>query len=130
MKLFLFFLFAALALPVSAELATKTYLNMQQKAPEVIEIRVDKLKRGYWLSPGEVVGATVLQVTKTASQLKVGDIIKIRYRHVKLLGRVGPSPIPLLTKNKSYPAFLRKTEKGHYEPAARGMSFHKIEAKR
>jgi len=129
MRTLLFFLFAVLALPVSAELPTSAYLKMQQAAPEVIEIRVDKAKRGYWISPGEVVTATVMKVTKTASTVKVGDVIKIRYRHVKLRGAVGPSPIPLLNKKKIYPAYLKKTKAGHYEPAARGRSFQKIEPK-
>ncbi|MDB2673318.1 hypothetical protein N9Y81_00040 [Akkermansiaceae bacterium] len=123
-------LLAIFSLPLAAELPTTAYLKMQQTAPEALEIRVDKAKRGYWISPGEVVTATVMKVHKTTSAIKVGDVIKIRYRHVKLRGRVGPSPIPRLTKKKTYPAFLKKTEKDHFEPTARGMSFQKIEPKR
>lgn len=129
MKALLIFLFVTLSLPLAAELPTSAYLKMQQAAPEVIEIRVDKAKRGYWISPGEVVTATVMKVTKTASEVKVGDVITIRYRHVKLGNAAGPSPIPRLTKKKSYPAFLKKSKKGHFEPAARGMSFHKFSPK-
>lgn len=125
MKTFALLLFA-LTLPLFAELPTHAYLQMQKAAPEVIAIRVDKVKRGNWFSPGEVVTATVMKVAKTASKLKVGDLIQIRYRHVKLRGAVGPSPIPLLTKKQTYPAFLKKSEKNHYEPAARGMSFRTI----
>jgi hypothetical protein len=124
MKILLFFLFLG-SLPAIAELAPPTYLALQAKAPEVIEIHVDKVKRGFWISPGEVVTATVKKVSKTASKLKIGDVIKIRYRHVKLKG-TGPSPIPLLTKNETYPAWLRKNEAGHYEPAARGYSFRTV----
>ena len=124
MKRLLLFLFLG-SLPAIAELAPPAYLALQAKAPEVIEIHVDKVKRGLWISPGEVVTATVKKVSKTASKLKVGDVIKIRYRHVKLKG-AGPSPIPLLTKNETYPAWLRKNEGGHYEPAARGYSFRAV----
>ena len=128
MKTIIFFL-SIFSLPLLAELPTSAYLSMQQSAPEVIEIRVDRAKRGLWISPGEVVTATITKVTKTASKLKVGDIIKIRYRHVNPRGRVGPSPIPLLTKSQTYPAWLKKNEKGHYEPAALGYSFRKINLK-
>jgi len=118
-------LFSFLALPSLAEMEPSVYLALQAKAPEVIEIHVDKVKRGLWISPGEVVTASVKKVTKSDSKLKIGDVIKIRYRHVKLKG-AGPSPIPLLVKKQTYPAWLRKNEKGYYEPAARGYSFRKI----
>lgn len=123
------FLFTILSLPLAAELPNSVYLKLQQAAPEALEVRVDKTKRGTWIFPGEVITATVMKVFKTTNKVKVGDEIKIRYRHVKLRGADGPSPIPRLTKKKTYPAFLKKSDKGHFEPAARGMSFHKIDPK-
>lgn len=121
--------FAFFSLPLMAELPASAYRSLQKAAPELIEIRVDRAKRGNWFSPGEVVTATVTKVTRSASKLKVGDVIKIKYRHVKLRGAVGPSPIPRLTKKKAYPAWLRKNKEGHFEPAARGYSFHRLDPK-
>ncbi len=128
MKTVLLFL-SIFSLPLIAELAPSAYLSLQKASPEVLEIRVDKAKHGYWISPGEVVTATVMKVTKSTSKLKVGDVIQIRYRHVKLRGAVGPSPIPQLTKTKTYPAWLKKNGKSHYEPAARGYSFRNAKVK-
>lgn len=114
------------SLPLLAELPASAYRSLQDSAPDVVEIRVDRAKRGNWFSPGEVVTATVMKITRTGSKLKIGDVIKIKYRHVKLRGAVGPSPIPRLSKKKTYPAWLRKNKEGHFEPAARGFSFHSL----
>ncbi len=125
MKLFLFFL---LTLPALAELPPQAYLLMQKAAAEEIEIKVEKVKRGTWISPGEVVNAKVTKVVRSKSGLKVGDKITIRYRYKKLRG-VGPSPIPKLKKGDTLPAWLQKTEKGHFKPFAGGFSFKRVENK-
>lgn len=112
---------------VQAELPTEAYLQMQAGAAEVIEIKVEAVKHQHIFRKQEFVSAVVIKVTKSASKLKAGDQIEIKYRHVPLGNAVGPSPIPKLDKGKTYPAWLKKSEEGYYEPAARGMSFEKID---
>ena len=111
---------------VQAELPPKAYLQMQAGAAEVIEIKVEAVKHQHLFRKQEFVSAVVTGVIKSASKLKAGDKIEIKYRHVPLGNAVGPSPIPKLDKGKPYPAWLKKSEEGYYEPAARGMSFKKI----
>lgn len=128
MKFLLFILsFAGLIAASQAEIPTKAYLQMQAGAAEVIEIKVEAVKHQHIFRKQEMVSAVVTRVTKSASKLKVGDKIEIKYRHVPLGNAVGPSPIPKLDKGKTYPAWLKKSQEGHYEPAARGMSFEKID---
>ena len=116
-----------LMVSANAELPPSAYLQMQEGASEKIEIKVEAVKHQHIFRKQEWVSAVVTKVMKSASKLKVGDKIEIKYRHEPLRGAVGPSPIPKLDKGKSYPAWLRKTKEGHFEPAARGMSFEKID---
>ncbi|YCM42177.1 hypothetical protein V2O64_12775 [Verrucomicrobiaceae bacterium 227] len=125
--LWLFLSLVGLSTSAHAELPPEAYQKMQAGAPEVIEIKVELVKHQHLFRRQEFVSAVVTKVTKSGSKLKVGDKITIKYRHVPLGRSVGPSPIPQLDKGKTYPAWLRKSGDGHYEPAARGMSFEKID---
>ena len=126
-RLLILLSFGGLIVSSKAELPPEAYLQMQAGATEVIEIKVEAVKHQHLFRKQEHVSAVVTKVTKSASKLKVGDKIEIKYRHVRLGNAVGPSPIPQLDQGKTYPAWLRKSEDGHYEPDARGMSFEKID---
>ena len=129
MKLLLILLsFVGLIASVQAELPPEAYLGLQAAAPEKIEIKIEAVKHQHIFRRQELVSAVVTKVTKSASKLKVGDKIQIKYRHSPLRrGEVGPSPVPQLDRGKTYPAWLEKNEEGHFEPAARGMSFEKVD---
>jgi len=124
MKYYLFIFWVIGLLPCLGELPPAVYANLQKKSPEKIEIRVDRVKRQWIFRKQEIVAATVTKVIQTSSQLKVGDKIEIRYRHVPLKGAAGPAPIPKLKVGNTYPAWLKKSEGGEvYVPSARGKSF-------
>lgn len=121
---------AFLPSPVSAELPPDVYERMQRDAPEVLKISVKRVfanRKGALDFSGDrdvTVFAIVVSVTKTASGLKAGDEIVIRYVAKNPDEKMaGPRPIPKLEEKKEYPAWLSKSEAGHYEPAARGFSF-------
>ena len=126
MKYSILFLWLLCLLPCSGELPTWVYADLQKKSPEVIEIRVDRVKHQNLFRKQEIVSATVTKVIGTQAKLKVGDKIEIRYRHVSLRGATGPSPIPKLKKGNACPAWLKKGEGGIYFPSARGKSFSRI----
>lgn len=126
MKYSFLFLWLFCLLPCFGELPPSVYVDLQKRSPEVVEIRVDRVKHQYLFRKHEIVTATVTKVTRTRSGLKVGDKIEIRYRHVPLRGASGPSPIPKLKKGNTYPAWLKKGEGGIYVPSARGKSFSRI----
>ena len=113
-------------LPCFAELPTSVYSDLQKKSPEVVEIKVDRVKHQGLFRKQEKVSATVTKVIRTASGLKVGHKIEIRYRHIPLRGAAGPSPIPKLKAGATYPAWLKKAEGGIYAPSARGKSFSPV----
>lgn len=123
-------IFVYLSSVAFAELPPDAYEEMQRSAPEALKIRVDKVtsaRVGLLNFSGkrdQVVEATVISVLRTGSRLKVGDGIVIRYVAMKVNERIaGPRPIPQLQAGEEYPAWLSKSELGHYEPAARGFSF-------
>ena len=118
--------FGMMVFPALAELAPSAYLDLQKKSPEKVTIKVDQVKHQGIFRREEWVKATVTAVTKSESKLKVGDKIEIRYRN-ETRNIAGPSPTPKLNKGKTYPAWLKKNAEGHFEPAARGKSFQKME---
>lgn len=113
-----------LSLPLNAALPPSAYTQMQKAAPEQITIKVDSVKHQRWFRKSEIVTATVTAVTKSATKLKVGDKITIKYQYPRRHKKVpGPALIPQLEKGATYPAWLRKSAAGHYIPDAGGSSF-------
>lgn len=112
--------------PCLGELPPTVYADLQKRSPEAVVMRVDRVKHQSLFRKQEIVYATVMKVTRTRTELKVGDKIEIRYRHVPLRGASGPSPIPKLKAGGTYPAWLKKGEGGIYVPAARGKSFSRL----
>ena len=110
--------------PSLAELPPHAYKEMQESAPEYIEIEVLKVKTEK-LTDGIKVEteAKVTGVKRSESNLKTGDTIAIKYFH-DTRGLIGPAPIPILDEGKSYPALLVRADgNDFYEPAAMGRSF-------
>jgi hypothetical protein len=125
--LFLALLF--LAQTAVAELPPFVYKQWQQAAPEYLEIKVRSSKTsetdaGEYRSIEVVVDAEVLAAERSASGLLPGAKIRISYQH-RIYKRplAGASQVPILERDKVYPAFLKKVAMGVYEPAARGKSF-------
>lgn len=127
----------ALLPPVAfAEIPPTPSEVIQGKAPEAITIRVhrvtsnrmDIVPLGVGDKSFEVVSATVISVIRTGSGLKTGDEIVISYIHEPLDDNTTePIPIVRLGKGGEYLAWLSKSERGHFEPAARGFSFSVVE---
>lgn len=116
-----------------AELPPDVYIEKQAKAPEALRIRVIEVesRRSSWSGNGfiwkETVRAEVKSVTRTASGVKAGDRIVIRYtRLAPRRGWAGPSPAPQLKKGAEYPAWLEKSDDGTFKLAAQGASFRLI----
>lgn len=114
-----------------AEIAPRYYTEMQETAPEHLEIQVTKVNRGLRVFGGNqpvTVTAVVREVRQSQTGLQVGQTIRIQYTHFKPNRRwVGPRPIPLLEKGRTYPAFLSWSDDEQvYRPAARGASFEPL----
>ncbi|HEY9282817.1 MAG TPA: hypothetical protein VIP46_05135 [Pyrinomonadaceae bacterium] len=127
-------LVVSLSASVSAELPPYVYKDMQAKSPERLTIRVksvrteerDESERKLVAVTAE---AEVVEVARTASELKPGQTIRIRYTHTDYKQPMaGPSQVPILREGETYPAFLRKNKEGDtYAPAAGGYSFEVVE---
>lgn len=127
MKRFVIILFT-ITFAIGAEIAPKYYKEMQEKAPDVVKIQVLDVSKGwcFFCSDKSIkVEAKILEVTRSASNLKVGNKIEIRYEYKPLKEQSGPRPVPILIENKTYPAYLIKAG-DHFEPAARGYSFEPL----
>jgi hypothetical protein len=114
--------------PGLAELPPSAYKEMQESAPEYVDIQVLKVKTEK-VTDGIMVDieAKVTGVKRSESNLKVGNTIVIKYFH-DTRGLVGPAPIPILDEGESYPAFLVKADgNDFYEPAAMGRSFSVVD---
>lgn len=114
----------------SAEIAPEHYANMQASAPEALTIDVVDVDVEWCLFRCEnrdvVIKAKVVAVNRTASSLKVGDSLTLKYVHRDPpRGWVGPSPLPILSKGTTV-AYLKRADAGHYVPAARGYSFDTV----
>lgn len=115
-----------------AELPPQVYIELQSKAGEILKIHADEViskpkglldKSSYT----ETVKATVVEVIRSASGVRKGDVITIVYqRLVPEEGMAGPSPAPQLKQGQEYSAYLGKGEDGNFSLAARGMSFTKM----
>lgn len=122
----LLMIFAVHTQTVFAELPPAAYREMQKQAPEYLEIKVISVKIVEVTDGVNVeIKAQVTAVNRSKSQLTSGAAIQINYMHnTKLL--IGPSPIPILKKGKTYPAFLKAVGKEVYGPAAMGRSFEVV----
>jgi hypothetical protein len=126
------------ATPTQAEIEPKYYRAWQNKAPEVLTIRVGEVKPVVTTEPhrsgdGLIIRtrvdaeATVEKVERSASGLKPGDVIRIRYTTMRADPPiVGPRPLPVLRRGETYPAFLLGVSQGLYAPAAKGASFEPL----
>lgn len=120
---------ALLLLPLTAraELPPDVYADLQARASEALTIEVIDVDTSIcwlWLCSGRDVDvrARVVTVQRTATGLAPGDPIRIRYRHVPLGDRSGPSAIRILREGTTTPAWLDK-DGDAYTAAARGYSF-------
>jgi len=122
---------AAIAATISAELPPAVYKELQDRAPEYLVIRVLSVESRQSDEQESVrfdvtAEARIQEVTRSASGLKAGAVIRISYvtkRH-KQPAWVGPSPVPMLVEGWVGPAFLAKSkERSTYAPAAGGQSF-------
>jgi len=115
-----------------AEIAPFYYERMQKSAPEALAIdviavdkSVKKTDEGSFISL--TVQARVRQVERSASGVKVGDVITIAYGVADYTApRPGMGEPPVLQKGQYLMAYLQKEkeEKGaRYELAAHGRSF-------
>lgn len=92
-------------LVLHGEIELKFYQEDQANAAEYIEIKVLKVKKEwcFFCPEREIkVKARVTSVHRTASALKTGDIISIRYNLFSPHGKwTGPRPLPLLKEKKN-----------------------------
>ena len=111
-----------------AELPPSAYEAMQAQAPECLRIQVLKVS----IQSGEIrteknvkLTASVLNVARTASGLKDGDIITINYLvRERSAGWVGPGQVPVLAEGAVNVAYLEKiANSNEYQPAAGIMTF-------
>lgn len=115
--------------PAAAEIEARYYANGQAQASEHLEIKVKKVEASLCLfnacdRQAQTVTAEVTAVVQSASGLKPGAVITIKYDHdLPDRGWKGPRPIRVLEEGEATPAFLNKGPGDTYAPAARGASF-------
>ena len=111
-----------------AELPPSAYEARQQAAPEYLKIQILRVE----MTPAADCGgqqvtlmALIEDVERTASHLKKGDFINIRYTvadHPK--GWVGPGEVPIPDEKGESVAYLSKIkDPSEFAPAAGRMSF-------
>jgi len=120
-----FFIF----LPISlfAVLPPQILKKQSMNANEVIKIKVIKVnyKKLDNLRYSITAEAKVIEVKKSKSNLKKGDIITISYTRKELKkGMAGPKPNPFLSKNETTGAFLYKSKDKNYSLSAKSASFN------
>jgi hypothetical protein len=127
-------LVVCLSASASAELPPYVYRDMQAKAPERLTIKVKSVKteerdEAERKLISVTVEAEVVGVARTASEVKPGQTISIRYLHTDYKQPIaGPSQVPILREGETYPAFLTKQKDADaYSPAAGGYSFEVVE---
>lgn len=128
----------ATAAPSRAEIEPKYYREWQDKAPEVLTIRIGAVRPavtserhrsgdGMLVHTRVEAEAVVETVERSASGLKSGDAIRIQYVTTRAEPPMaGPRPLPVLKRGETYPAFLLAVSKGLYAPAAKGASFEAL----
>ena len=121
-----------LAISVS-ELPPDVYKADQAESPEALMIKVKsvaiaKTKQTWGIRSDITADAEVEAVTRSASGLRVGDRIRIKYSHSTYTQPIaGPSEPDILREGRSYPAFLAKSPKdGSYTLEAGGYSFRAV----
>jgi hypothetical protein len=126
------------ATPTQAEIEPKYYREWQDKAPEVLTIRVGAVKPvvttnrhgggdALLIQTRVEAEATVETVERSASGLKPGDAIRIQYVTTRSEPPMaGPRPLPVLKRGETVPAFLLAVSRGLYAPAAKGASFEPL----
>ena len=126
-------LLVCLSASAAAELPPYVYKDMQAKSPERLTIKVKSVKTEERdESERKLIAVTaeaeVVEVERTASELKAGQTIRIRYTHTDYKQPIaGPSQVPILREGETYPAFLSKSKEGDtYSPAAGGYSFEVV----
>ena len=103
------------------------YRFFQNSAPEflqieVLEVTAEPAKGLFGGSMTKVkASARVIDVIRSDSGTPNGEVIEIRYEHAPKAGNSAETP-PILEKDKSYPAFLKRTGKV-FVPVARHLSF-------
>ena len=101
---------------------------MQDAAPEHLQIKVLSVKTREMRDGIKVIAeAGVTTVIRSASDLKVGDAIRIEYLH-STRRAPGPSAVPILVQHQSCQAFLTRYSKRDksYSSAAGGSSFPEV----
>lgn len=119
----------ALVASLGAELPPSAYEAMQREAPDVLRINVLTVTRADGPENDQEkvdILAEVLKVGRSASKLKVGDIITISY--VRAIRQpddwVGPGEVPVPEEKDETVAYLKPIEGApDYAPAAGAMSF-------
>jgi hypothetical protein len=125
------------ALAIFAEISPEEYRKMQQASPDVVYIQVSSVDLHRHIAKGSgcswwdfemrrdaTVEARVLDVVRTASGLRRGATITIKYTSIKrCYGWNGARSNELLQPNERVYAFLQRDAGGVYVPAARGASF-------
>ena len=126
-------LFCLSASAFAVELPPYVYRDMQAKSPERLTVKVKSVKTEERDEPARKLTAVtaeaeVVAVERTASELKPGQTIRIRYTHADHKEPMaGPSQVPILRAGETYPAFLGKNKEGDtYAPAAGGYSFEVV----
>ena len=116
-----------------AELPPDVYKSDQARSPEALmikvkSVRVVKKKQTWGMRSDIEAEAQVKAVTRSASGLRVGDLIRIKYSHSSYTQPMaGPSEPDILRQGESYPAFLARNAKdGSYALEAGGYSFRLI----
>ncbi|MEN3369265.1 MAG: hypothetical protein V7609_1408 [Verrucomicrobiota bacterium] len=115
------------------ELPPWVYKERQDKAPEALVIKVRSATRTEKVEKeGKTIDwkieAEVEKVERSATRLKPGAVIEIRYvQHTYFQPMVGPSEIPALREGERCPAYLDGGKDGKlYVPAAGGYSFRTL----
>ena len=130
-RFFLILLCAVTMNASRAELPPSAYKERQEQAPEALVIKVQSVsqretKEPKWKTVEFVVKAEVQKVERSATKLKPGATIEIRYsqRHYSE-PMAGPSEVPALKEGQVCPAYLSGDGK-MYSPAAGGYSFETV----
>lgn len=123
--------FIALPSGTKAALPLVAIAEMQDRAPEKARIEIVSVKRTEVEHKGDFafnfrVTAKVVAVDRTATELKIGDEIEIRYSIPNFEKSPAAGDWPeAVVEGTNYLAFLhvRKVEKKLYDPAAASGSF-------
>ena len=125
------------ALAIFADISPDEYRKMQLAAPDVVHVQVVSVDLhrhlgkssacAWWdfeMQRDATIEARVLDVVRSASGLRPGATITIKYTSIKrCYGWNGARSNELLQPNETVYAFLQRDANGVFVPAARGASF-------